>query len=485
MLVWSWDPSFYYAQLRSPIIDRDLDFRGETQTGQVELKLTETGLQGSLWPLGPSLAWIPFFLNAHLWAYLWPEIPKDGLSIPYITLVSLGTVVYSVIGCVICYKTSRMLTNSYYALMTSLLCLFATPLFFYTFRQPIMAHGISFFVVACLVWVYLQFRQLSYPHRNSGLLFGLLLGLCFLMRWNGLLLSILPASYFLEQICQARSCQSWQMTRKIVQQIVIAGLTFLLTISPQLALWERLYASWWRIPQGAEFFTNTLLPIHFIDVLFSTNRGLLFWSPFALISIIGLFWIPEQVVRWVFIVAVTSQLLLFGYRHDWYGGGGFGSRYIVDVLPLLVVGFAALVRRLWQLRSLVGFCFTIVLVLHQLTLVFAVEHGVNGWVDLATLRQGQPIGISWQWDVFMHLVMHPLDWFLPRPYVGIDRQTLITSWLYGLSISPISSMALLIAIIFVILGLLLSKQMKRVPTVLSASVVVSSLVGCALYLLWL
>ena len=61
---WSWDPSFYYAHIRSPIIENDLDFRNETITSGVETPETVTGLQASAWPVGPSILWSPFSVLA-------------------------------------------------------------------------------------------------------------------------------------------------------------------------------------------------------------------------------------------------------------------------------------------------------------------------------------------------------------------------------------------------------------------------------------
>lgn len=63
---WSWDPSFYYAHMRSPIIDGDLNFYNDTQTPGVEIPPTATGLQPSIHPIGPAILWSPFFLVAHL-----------------------------------------------------------------------------------------------------------------------------------------------------------------------------------------------------------------------------------------------------------------------------------------------------------------------------------------------------------------------------------------------------------------------------------
>ena len=87
----AWDPSFYYAQLRSPIIDHDLDLRGETNTRGFVIGSTVTGLQGSAYPLGPGLLWSPFFLVAHLLTRLFIPALADGYSFLYISLTTLGS----------------------------------------------------------------------------------------------------------------------------------------------------------------------------------------------------------------------------------------------------------------------------------------------------------------------------------------------------------------------------------------------------------
>ena len=76
----SWDPSYYYAQLRSPIIDHDLDLRGETNTRGTKITPTLTGLQGSSFPLGPGLLWSPLFVTAHLLTRIFMPAQADGYS---------------------------------------------------------------------------------------------------------------------------------------------------------------------------------------------------------------------------------------------------------------------------------------------------------------------------------------------------------------------------------------------------------------------
>src|SRR6266542_6908701 len=61
----NWDPSFYYAHVRSPLIDGDLDFSNDGLPPSLVARHTRTGLAPSIWSAGPALVWAPFFLLAH------------------------------------------------------------------------------------------------------------------------------------------------------------------------------------------------------------------------------------------------------------------------------------------------------------------------------------------------------------------------------------------------------------------------------------
>src|SRR6187402_3385991 len=51
----SWDPSLYYAHVRSPLIDGDLDFRNDGLPSELVASHTRTGLAPSIWSAGPAL----------------------------------------------------------------------------------------------------------------------------------------------------------------------------------------------------------------------------------------------------------------------------------------------------------------------------------------------------------------------------------------------------------------------------------------------
>ncbi len=430
---WTWDPSFYYAQIRSPIIENNLDFRNETNTSSIVTPITVTGLQGSAWPIGPSLLWSPFFLLAHLLVLITIPAKANGLSTPYIALVSFGSAIYGLAGLLVLYKICRNYGEKYVSIIAVLLSLAATPLFFYIFHQPIMAHTTSFFVAAILYLYYIMLTKNQISGKWSGLIFGVLIGLSFLMRWSGIFFIIFPILFYMNQIIGSVRAKDIHELRRLVIQIFIAMTAFVVTISPQLSLWQRLYGNFLTIPQDSATFVGSILPINLFKVFFDTNRGLLFWSPFILIGMVGIIRIPEQQIRLSTIICLVSQVILIGYRVDWFSGGGFGARYFIELLPMIAVGFICLMTgfSLKPIGQVILASLAIILIAHQSVLLYAVEQSINGWLNFVNYLKGNPLGERWQLNSLIKLAKNPGLWFAPRPFTSIYRQTILVSLLAG------------------------------------------------------
>jgi hypothetical protein len=188
------------------------------------------------------------------------------------------------------------------------------------------------------------------------------------------------------------------------------------------------------MPQGSGIFVNNLLPINTIKIFFDTNRGLLFWSPFILIGMLGIIRIPDLEIRVSTTICLISQIILIGYRRDWFGGGGFGARYFIELLPLIAIGFVCLVSSvsLKPYGQILLAILVLILIIHQSVLVYVFEQPGNGWVDYEKFLKGEPLGLRWQIESLIKLIKNPRWWFAPRPYVGQDRQTILVNLLAGI-----------------------------------------------------
>jgi len=83
--------------------------------------------------------------------------------------------------------------------------------------------------------------------------------------------------------------------------------------------------------------------------LVAPSRGLLVFSPFLVLAIVGLVHAARRsgvrgtVVRWQ-IAAAFAALAVYGSYEEWWAGFTFGNRYLAETLPLLSVGLAVWLR---------------------------------------------------------------------------------------------------------------------------------------------
>jgi hypothetical protein len=106
-------------------------------------------------------------------------------------------------------------------------------------------------------------------------------------------------------------------------------------------------------------FSATRALVGFAGLLVSPNRGLLVFTPIALLGAWGLLRACRRQSRdrllVVFGAASVASAAAAGSYIDWHGGWSFGPRYLVDVLPVLALACAAVegIWRPWP-RALVG-----------------------------------------------------------------------------------------------------------------------------------
>ncbi len=428
---WRWDPSFYYAQLRSPIIEGDFDWSDETIPENGVTRRTERGLQPSVWPVGPSVLWAPFFVAAHLYARLAnPSAPADGFGAPYIAAVAGGSAFYGLVGLLLLYCLCCQFAPRRLALLTAVLVLVASPLFFYVFRQPVMAHSTSFLASASLLLACAMAAQGRLELGRSGLLLGALTGLNAVTRWASILIAIVPLTLYGWQLLALARAGKRAEARRLVVQLLWFGVGFGLVMLPQFALWYQTYGSWLVFP--AQGFSTGLLPRNLLNLFFHTNRGLLYWAPFVLTGFAGLSRVRPAPLRLGLALYVGAYLYVLGRWGDWYSGGGFGARYFIETLPVAAIGFVALVRGAWANRAarVLVTGLAMAFILHGLTLLHTYE---QARLPLDGYGHGGPLGFAYQLENFGYLLRHPGELVGPRPFVAEERQTVVYHLLRGSS----------------------------------------------------
>jgi hypothetical protein len=152
-----------------------------------------------------------------------------------------------------------------------------------------------------------------------------------------------------------------------------------------MIFWNEIYGRPLLIPPGPD-----VLPLwkpHIFHLLFSTWHGVLPWAPLLLLGVVGLACLPRRRWRLCAWGAVALQLYTSSILLDWWGGGGFGPRRLVSIVPVAAVGLAFLLQQvLHRRRSMparLGLASVFVLLLvSMLWPIRVAEYKLNGAIPL-------------------------------------------------------------------------------------------------------
>jgi hypothetical protein len=248
----------------------------------------------------------------------------DGFSAPYIRSAALGTATYALAGATLLVQALTKRGGGLLASLAVAGTTLASPVPYYPFVPPAMAHGLVFGLACAFVAVWLEAQD--HPDTRSWVVLGALLGLLALTRWQCAVYALM----FLPLLPRAQP-------RRVALAAVAAALAF----APQLLAWAVLFGSPFAAPQR-EHGMDWSSP-HLAGVLFSADRGLYSWTPAMAIGTLGLLALPRRLRG--FAVAAALVLLasawVNGGVREWTASDAFGARRFDLAVPLLAVGMLA------------------------------------------------------------------------------------------------------------------------------------------------
>ncbi len=365
--IYASDEVEYFAFLRSLCFDHDLSFENEYQhfadagaggAGFSETFLgeryTRAGRRLNFATVGPALLWAPFYGVGHLAAGV-IGAPQDGYSQPYITAVAAASAVYGWLAILLAAAIAQQWFGR--GLGAALAVLVGSPLIFYMYIAPPFSHACATFAVTLCLWVWLRVRG---TWSFGGVVcLGLTVGLMATMRDQAGLFAIGPALDFGRW---ALARKDWRRTLGLV---VTGTIATLLAYAPQL-LASRAVNGYFGPDESVGNKMSWTSP-HALGVLVDMEHGWLWWTPLALLSLIGLAALAAGRIRsnrddgrWLAIclVAIAAlQVYINGAVESWNVAGSFGHRRFVELTPLLIVGLAALTtlpsrRLVWAAAAL-------------------------------------------------------------------------------------------------------------------------------------
>jgi hypothetical protein len=362
----------YYAFARAPLIQHNLDFtedyrhaneafRGprldENNQPRSEFR-TPTGHLDNHFTIGPAILWTPFLLLAHagvlLARALGTSVAADGFSAPYRIFMALATAIYGFLGLLLAFRLARHYVHERWAVLATIAIWWASSLPVYMYFNPSWSHAHSAFAVALFLWYWHRTR--SSRSLAQWLLLALITGLMLNVYYaNAMVLAVLVVEavrhYYLafRPDASAASESAPSVLQLLLRHFLFATVV-LVCMLPTLITRYLVYGSAFEsgyIPLRDWLWSSPV----FLQVLFSSNHGLLAWTPILFFAIAGLFifWRWQRRAGTSFLAAFLAFYLLIACYPDWAGISSFGNRFFISLTPLFILGLSVFLDRFAQL----------------------------------------------------------------------------------------------------------------------------------------
>ena len=358
----------YYAFARAPLIQHNLDFsddyrhanesfRGQRvdENGQPRsLFRTSTGHLENHFTVGPAILWTPFLLVAHagvlLARTLGSSVAADGFSAPYRIAMALGTAIYGFLGLLLAFRLARRYVEERWALLATLAIWWASSLPIYMYFNPSWSHAHSSFAVALFVWYWQETG--SSRSLAEWVILALITGLMLNVYYpNAMILVVLAIEalrqyYLVLRRDSSLPPESIPHVPELLLRHSIFATVVLICLLPTFISRYLIYGS---------AFESGYIPLRdwnwssprFLAVLFSSNHGLLSWTPILILAIVGLFifWRWQRRAGTPFLAAFLAFYLFISCYPDWAGISSYGNRFFVSITPLFILGLAVFFDR--------------------------------------------------------------------------------------------------------------------------------------------
>lgn len=339
--------------------------------------------------VGESVLLVPFFLIAHFTSSLL-GFPTDGYSQLYIILLTFAAIFYLSLGLVFLRKSLTLFNlNEINIFIVTVATVFGTNLFYYSIGEVGMTHVYSFSIVSIFIYHILKyFRTLKIQHVIYA---SFALGLIILIRpVNAIIVLSIPflsqdSTFLINGIKQY--FHKWKVL--FLSTVIIFSI-----VSIQLLIYKIQTGSFFVYSYGDEGFEFT--KPHMIDFLFSYKKGFFLYTPICMVALFGFFHMLRH--KFMFL-SLFSFLFITVYVlsswHNWYYGGSFSSRVMVEYLPYFAILLGLLLKRISKswIKMLLLVTLTTLILVNQIQ-ILQYRYYVIHWSEMNK---------DSYWDIFLDL----------------------------------------------------------------------------------
>ncbi|MEO6728632.1 MAG: hypothetical protein ABIM99_01795 [Candidatus Dojkabacteria bacterium] len=348
----------YYSYLPSIFIHKDISmkslmderaqkYNAPTPDSWNGINRIKNGNYLDKYTMGEAVLMLPFFIAAHVLSIVFHQTP-NGFTLFYQLLIGFAGLFYMILGLYVVKKILEKYFSNKVIYISLTILTFGTNLFHYGTYDSIFSHTYSFFLFAAfLYFLPIWFENIS--NKRNAVILGTLVGLIALVRPTNIILPLIFILLWNLNLKKSteRILLFWSHKLSIIISIFVSILVFL----PQLIYWRIITGEFFSFSYKGEYFDFAHPQIG--NVLFSIQRGLLFWSPLIVIGIIGLFLQRKKLKPWLLPTAAFFVLNLFIISSwwAWSYGGGFGHRAFIESYAVLSIPFTALMAKIISMRN--------------------------------------------------------------------------------------------------------------------------------------
>jgi hypothetical protein len=366
----------YYAYARAMLIEHSLDFRDDWKSANQSFTMGRLDANGNILPedytvtghienhftVGPAILWAPFLIAAHaavlLVDALGAHIPPDGFSWPYLYAMAVGTAVYGFLGLWISFRLARRYFSESAAAIATLGIWFASSLPVYMYFNPSWSHAQSAFVVALVLWCWNQTREKRSLLQWIAL--GLLTGLALDVYYPNFVIILLPGLESLAVYAGLTPRQFPGTRARFAIGNLVYGAGVFVAFLPTLITRKIIYGSGVETGYVSVWDWAWLHP-RLLSVMFSSDHGVISWTPIILLAVLGLFVLVrrDKQLGIIMLCVVAAFEYFIGAYPTWDGLSSYGNRFFVSLTAIFVLGLAGGIELLaqalsaWRARALV------------------------------------------------------------------------------------------------------------------------------------
>ncbi len=305
----------------------------EQQANGTFLVKTPDGKVVNKYFVGLPILWSPFVMPVYFYHRLLDNREVDLYSEGFQKAVSLAALFYLLLGLIALKKLFESFNLEPKVIGFSLFAFFfGTNLSYYTIIAPSMSHVYSFALIAAFLYFV---RVFSTKEKPKYILYAsIILGFIILIRpLNGLILFAIP-------IVWKSDVLFIKLIRNNITTIAISSLLVLLVLFIQTFFWNLQTGSLlqWSYTGEGFYFNNPQI----LKFVFSFRKGFLIYTPIIGFSIISLGLIfHRNKKRAIFSLGFILLLIyVLSSWWNWYYGDSYGSRVMIDYLPVFILLFA-------------------------------------------------------------------------------------------------------------------------------------------------